>query len=197
MPEEYDPRKLPVVIDIAVGPESISPEFTEETSGTSEHAQVTKPPSKTRYWPSVLIAGALAAAVYVIYFRPSPDAVRSTRLPENPGWDDLSPCSDASSLDGTMGLGLLSDGRATLYDNTPIKGSETTEDHTTNGAWHFDELSRRYSITFKGASTDYLVVSSEQTKICMLIKGDLGAADLRASWFSGASDDEPPADDRD
>jgi hypothetical protein len=126
----------------------------------------------------------------VIYFRSSTNTVKSTQLLENPGWNNLSACSDATSLDGRKGLGLLSDGRTTVYDNMPIKDGETIEDHTTHGTWRFDEASKRYSITFKGESADYLVVSSEGTRICMLVKGEISAADLGRSWFAFQIDDD-------
>jgi len=175
MREQYDPKKMPVVVDIPV---------------ESEFVELPQPPSRTRYWLPILIACILGVAVYVMYFRPSNDAVKSTQLLENPGWDDLSACSDAISLDGRKGLGLLSDGRATVYDNTPIKDGETIEDHTTHGTWRFDEASKRYFITIKGQSDDYLVVSSEETRICMLIKGEISAADLGRSWFASPIDDD-------
>lgn len=179
MPEQYDPRKLPVVID------TVEPEFVE----------LSQPPSRTLYWLPSLIACILVVAGYVINFQPSSNAVKSTRLLENPGWDDLSACSDATSLDGRKGLGLLSDGRATVYDNTPIKDGETIEDHTTHGTWRFDQASKRYFITFKGESADYLVVLSEGTRICMLIKGEISAADLGRSWFAFPIDNDT-GDDR-
>jgi hypothetical protein len=160
-----------------------------------EFVELPQSPSRTRYWRSILIACILGAVVYAIYFRPSPNAIKSTRLPENPGWDDLSACSDATSLDGRKGLGLFSDGRASVYDNTPIKDGETIADHTTDGTWHFDEASKRYSITFKGESADYLVVSPEGTRICMLINGEISAADLGRSWFAFPIDDDS-GDDR-
>jgi hypothetical protein len=180
MPEQYDPRKLPVAVDTPVEPEFV--ELPQPTSGT-------------QYWRPILIACILGVAVYVMYFRPSTNAVKSTQLLKNPGWDYLSACSDATSLDGRKALGLLSDGRATVYENTPIKGGETIEDHTTHGTWRFDEASKRYSITFKGESADYLVVSSEGTRICMLIKGEISAADLSRSWFAFPIDGDT-GDDR-
>jgi hypothetical protein len=36
----------------------------------------------------------------------------------------------------------------------------------------------------------YSVVAPEQTVACLLVKGDLGAADMRASWFSPVIDDD-------
>jgi hypothetical protein len=151
------------------------------------------PPSHKWRWRPIIIGCVLAAVVYLIYFRSSPHSVQPA-LVENPGWDGLSMCSDAASLDGTKGLGLSSDGRAVLFDNTPIKDGQTVADHTTDGAWHF-EGSGRYSLTFKGQTATYLIVWPEQTSICMLIRGSLDAADLSASWFSGAHNDEPAEDD--
>lgn len=176
MPEEYDPRKVPVVIDIPVEPDFI---------------ELPKPPPKTRYWRRIVTACAVGAAIYVIYLQPSTNAVKPMLRKENPGWDELSACSDATSLDGTKGLGLFSDGRAALYDNTPMRDGETIEDHKTDGAWRFDKASKRYFITFKGETTNYLIVSSEGTRTCMLIKGETRAADLPRSWFALPIDDDP------
>jgi hypothetical protein len=107
----------------------------------------------------------------------------------------LGGCPPARSRrDGKKELSLSDDGSAAMFDNSPLKGGETPKDHTTDGRWHFDDASKRYTVTFDGETTDYLLIPAENA--CMLIKGTLGTADLRASWFTFAPQIEEETRDR-
>jgi hypothetical protein len=79
---------------------------------------------------------------------------------------------------------LLTNGGAVFSD----------EANLINGYWRLNEGSKRYTVTFKEENTSYLLVTSEHAPVCMLIKGDIGAADLRESWFSSTAVDDDPGD---
>jgi hypothetical protein len=60
-----------------------------------------------------------------------------------------------------------------------------------DGKWSYDLESKRYAITLDEETATYSLLSRGEPTICILFKGDLGAADLRASWFSFPSNDDP------
>ena len=64
-----------------------------------------------------------------------------------------------------------------------------------DGSWNFDETAKLYTVTLNGEVSSFTIVEPESTGVCMLVTGDLGAADLRSSWFSSLADDDP-GDDR-
>jgi hypothetical protein len=45
--------------------------------------------------------------------------------------------------------------------------------------WKYDALSKRYAVAFKGETVMYRLVSLIDLEFCMLVKGDIEAADLR------------------
>jgi hypothetical protein len=145
-------------------------------------------------WLKVLYILAGVALVYWIFFYKSDGARTAQNKLAIPGWDDLVPCSDMVSFDGMKALTLHDDHRASFYNKDPLKAPKEGEhDVTAEGTWSFDETSNRYSVTLNGLTTDYLMLSPEDVSTCMLIKGDLEAADLRGSWF--AKSDEPENDE--
>ena len=60
------------------------------------------------------------------------------------------------------------------------------------GTWSYDAGSKRYSVTLDGEKTIYTLVSRGEPTTCILFMGELGAADLRRSWFSFPSADGIP-----
>ena len=125
----------------------------------------------------------LAFVYWVIVHRPE-------KVPTALGWDDLISCSDSASLDGTRRLSMSENGHATLYESHG--SSDRRKDHETTpreGAWSFDEISKRYLVVLNGETTTYLLVSPESGGMCMLIAGEVQSADLRQSWFSSPADD--------
>ena len=151
-----------------------------------------------RTWAKVLYTFAAVALVYWIFFYKSDEARTLENKSAIPGWDDLIPCSDMVSFDGTKTLTLYEDHRASFYDNDQLKAPKEGEHGVTaEGTWSFDEISKRYSVTLNGLTTDYLMLFPEDVNTCMLIKGDLETADLRGSWFSKSDQlesDEPEQD---
>jgi hypothetical protein len=165
----YDPRKLPVVIDIPAEPDFI---------------QMRKPPSRTRYWWRVFWVCAGISIVYLTLHRHR----AAEQLVALPGWDELLPCSYVASFDGTKKLGFSENGSAVLYDNSAKSGS-------VDGNWTFDETAKLYTVTINGEIATYSVIEPGGGGICILVKGNANAADLRSSWFSSPIDDDH-SDDR-
>jgi hypothetical protein len=90
-------------------------------------------------------------------------------------------CSPLVSIDGTKELHVFDDGMVVLWDET-VK-DERGRTLPVEGRWDLDETTKLYAVTLNGAVTMYSLVMP-RVGPCMLVKGDLGAADLRASWFS-------------
>jgi hypothetical protein len=130
------------------------------------------------------------ALIYWAFFRESPE--KRASVPSVPGWDELGSCSDTVSLDMQRALELSEDGGATLTDLTAPKNDRI--EHAVHGEWRFDAASKKYSVTLDAQIVIYSLVSRESIATCILVKGDLGAADLTASWFSIQEDNDPGAD---
>jgi hypothetical protein len=143
-------------------------------------------PVKTRLWPKVLLIGSIAAAVYLIFFREDTHKSAPNR-PTTPGWTDLILCSETISLDGKKTLSLGDDGTATLTEEGDDK-----KENAIKGKWSYDAKSQRYAVTTNGMTTTYTIASPQGS--CMLVKGEVQAADLHGSWFSSTSNEEVPDD---
>jgi hypothetical protein len=112
-----------------------------------------------------------------------------------PGWEDLISCSYVTSLDGTKQLSISENNRATLYESVALSDKKGGYERISiEGTWSFDEISKQYFVALNGETTSYLLVSPERGGVCMLIAGELEAANLRRSWFSFQADE---ADDND
>jgi hypothetical protein len=106
------------------------------------------------------------------------------------GWSELVLCSDLMSLDGIQQMTLSENHVVRFRDERGSKFSKT-------GLWSYDELSKRYSVTLLDQTSIYSIVAPRGTDTCMLIKGDLEAADRGGSWFSSSANDydDPREDD--
>jgi len=137
-------------------------------------------PKPDRQWGSVLLLICLVGAGLYWAFRNHSGNQTKDSLP--PGWYDLLDCSYTVSLDGTKELNVFENHGAVLYDKSvKVNGKYRMID----GNWTFDEASKLYAVTLNGETATYSLVEPEgPAGICILVKGDLGAADLRASWFS-------------
>ena len=60
----------------------------------------------------------------------------------------------------------------------------------------FDQATKRYSLAFDGETKIYSIINPGQGPICMLVKGDPTAADLRESWFSPVPEEPDPYSDK-
>jgi hypothetical protein len=103
-----------------------------------------------------------------------------------PGWDDLYYCSGAVSLDGKK--------RLRFFQNHSLDFHAEDAGKQTSGTWSFDEKLSLYTISLNSEETTYSLIGLKENNICMLIKGDLKAADLHESWFATLPEQE---DDRD
>jgi hypothetical protein len=112
-----------------------------------------------------------------------------------PGWEDLISCSYVTSLDGTKQLSISENNRATLYESVALLDKTGGDERISiDGTWSFDETSKQYFVALNGETTTYLLVSPEKGGVCMLVAGELEAANLRRSWFSFQADDNDPGD---
>jgi hypothetical protein len=109
---------------------------------------------------------------------------KQTIPPVIPGWDDLLYCADVASLDGTR--------RVTFAENHSVYFHDENVEGRTNDTWSFDQELKRYTITLKGQATTYSLISPKGANTCMLIKGNVEAADLRGSWFASFPDNDDP-----
>ena len=149
-------------------------------------------PGHMRQWRHILLLGAAALGALVIILRPWDTPVaRAPAAPSHHGWARLLPCSDTASMDGSKTLTLDEDHSAKLVEGDPAHAAAGKT--TVEGEWRFDRGRGLYSVTLNGKSTSYSIesISAGPATVCALIKGDLGAADLRSSWFSS-----PEVDDR-
>jgi hypothetical protein len=107
------------------------------------------------------------------------DAEQATE-PWPAGYGDLWSCGDVVSLDGTKELGFSADQRAIMYDMA--KRNERGKYLKVEGTWSFDETTKLYTVTLNGESVVYSIAEPAGGN-CMLVNGDLSAANLRESWF--------------
>ena len=168
----------------------VDAEFTELGDNPIPSSQTTweqSRPHRQYTWSSVLVGCVGIALIYFVFFH---QRAAIPNLPTVPGWDELARCSYMTSLDGTKELTLSDDHRAAFSDNSRAR-NQKGEGVNILGSWSFDESSKLYSVTLNDETTIYILLSPERSNGCLLIKGDIQAADLRASWFSSTSDDDP------
>lgn len=136
-------------------------------------------------WPTIL-AGLAVLAGYSYSERPSAAAHS-----ENPsGWDELTLCSELTSIDSKKSLSLSSDLKAKLTEQSDRGRPKITE-----GRWTLLDAERHtYQIDIVGASGVYSVVSPPDAEGCILALGGADYTDLRRSWFSVHSDAAEPQD---
>jgi hypothetical protein len=148
-----------------------------------------QPPSKARFfWPVFWVFAGIGA----VYLMLGPGKkVEEVTEAWPPGFSELLDCTFTASLDGTRELELTESQQALFRERS---ANREGIDRTVDGKWSFDELTKLYYVTLDGEVTRYSL--AKPTGMCMLIKGDLGAADLRASWFASVSDHEPEDDSR-
>jgi len=73
--------------------------------------------------------------------------------------------------------------------SSPIRPGESD---IAQGVWSYDAATKRYALTLKGETTTYTLLSRGDPVTCILYKGHLDSADLRASWFSFPTSEESP-----
>jgi hypothetical protein len=152
----------------------------------TETAEFTEIPDDRRrpslaWWAGALMPAGLAL-LYVLWPRSEPTA-KTKLMPAASGWEELGNCVAAQSFDGSKSLTLLDDGKASL-GNTSAYNPKETDHRQLFGTWKYDAVSKRYAVVLEGETVMYRLLSIADSDLCMLIKGDLRAADLHGSWFS-------------
>ncbi len=98
-----------------------------------------------------------------------------------PGWDELSPCSELTSIDSTKSLSLNRDFSTRLVDR-----SSSGKPERTVGTWSLINAERHvYRIDMPETVGVYVVVSPADAEGCIFAAGgDIGHVNLSLSWFS-------------
>ena len=137
----------------------------------------------------MLLGCVAAGGLYWALFRT--DVVEDTKPPIAliAGWDELGACPNMVSLDGTREIKFSENQNAEVWDHSSSK--EGASD-IAQGAWSYDAASKRYAVRLNAETTTYTLVARGEPVTCILYKGDLGSADLRASWFSFPTSEESP-----
>jgi hypothetical protein len=164
----------------------------DEISQSNDRLWLSQSRRRKTPWRPVLLACAGAAFAYSAYVHQKSNA----DIPVVPGWDELTSCSVATSLDGKKEISFAENHHVT------IRGKSLNEDkqsggEVAEGTWSFDENSKKYYLNM-GTGTDvYTLVAPEEANTCMLIKGALDSANLRESWFAVGTSDPGDYADRD
>jgi hypothetical protein len=147
--------------------------------------------SRSVPWKPILLSTCVAAgALYWMFLWPDVDK-DNTKPPIAliAGWDEIGACASMASLDGTREIRLSENQNAEMWDHS---SSKEGENDIAQGVWSYDATSKRYAVTLKGEMTTYTLITRGEPVTCILYKGDLGSADLRASWFSFPTSEETP-----
>jgi hypothetical protein len=149
-----------------------------------------RPPPNKPGWLFVLPIVGIVTVIYFVHSRPAEKASAQQSI-GMPGWDALLPCSSVISFNGKEAMSFFDTGRVSIF-----RDDDSASPKPVYGEWRFDAARSRYFVTFPGSSsTDYTVVSPEQSNSCVLVRGEVGTADLTESWFSApddADDDREP-----
>lgn len=122
-----------------------------------------------------LIALCLIAAQPLCQVKAEP----SSKLKSVPGWEDISDCSEFTSIDSKKSLSLSPDGSASLVDT-----DEAGKTKSYGGSWSLiDPAQRGYLVNVPGMISRYILVSPPDGS-CLMVSGSVERADLRLSWFS-------------
>jgi hypothetical protein len=131
--------------------------------------------------------GVIGVLTYAIFFRADRAKIKPQVFPM--GWTELGGCVATTSLDGKRWLTLTDDQTAEL---TEVPRPESDKNiRVTFGKWSYDGDSKKYAITFNNETTNYLLLSRNDVATCILLKGDLDAANLLESWFETTDDSAP------
>src|SRR4051794_4126870 len=129
------------------------------------------------YWRKglILLVGIIALGLY--FWSGTMDDVIPSRAqgPAPVGGDELDACSPMTSMDNTQTLRLGQQHDVELIEERD--GNKNSK----SGTWAYDQTENRYIITFGSETTSYVLITPKDWDICILAKGNAGAADLNAS----------------
>jgi hypothetical protein len=132
-----------------------------------------------KWWGIVLFWVAL---IFGVYYLLSAEGARRASQPEVAGWDDIHECGSLTSFDGTKTLDFDRHRTASLTEKSSNEADKA--ERKTNGTWSFDDEKERYTVVFGDSSLEYVLVKPEDASVCILAPGDVGAVNLRESWFA-------------
>jgi hypothetical protein len=147
------------------------------------------------HWPGIQRAALLfiliAAVMLGVYHILSTENARRLSRPEIAGWDDIEECGSLTSFDGTKTIDFERDYTVVLTEkssdeddkNEDDKNGDDKTERKVSGTWAFDAEKERYTVSFEGTSVDYQLVKPEESSVCIFAPGDIGAVNLRESWF--------------
>jgi len=127
--------------------------------------------------------GVGACVVYAVFVRdPSDTKDGNTKRTPTPGWEQLDACSPMQSIDDTRELSFLEDRTVTL-EAKEAKTGKTITTNTAAGTWSYDSAGKRYLVTLGQQQHSYGLVQPENSEVCILMYGEIAAANLNESWF--------------
>ena len=101
--------------------------------------------------------------------------------PEVAGWDDIDECGSLTSFDGTKTIDFERTQKIVLTEKS--SNDDDSSERKVIGTWSFDAEKERYTVSIEGTSLTYQLVKPEDSSVCIFTPGDVGAVNLRDSWF--------------
>ena len=136
---------------------------------------------------TVLLAILVAAVILGVYHILSSENARRLSRPVVEGWDEIDECGSLTSFDGTKTIDFERTQKIVLTEKS--SNGDDSSGRKVTGTWSFDEDKERYTVSFEGISLDYQLIKPEDSSVCIFTPGDVGAVNLRASWF-GKTEEE-------
>ena len=130
----------------------------------------------------------MAAVILGVYYILSTENARRSARPLVAGWDDIEECGSLTSFDGTKTIDLDRAHKVVLTEKTP--DSDDKSERKSIGTWSFDAEKEHYTVSFADTSLDYKLVKPEESSVCIFAPGDVGAVNLRESWFGQIEEKE-------
>ena len=147
-------------------------------------------------WAKFLLFAGAAIAVYAaVKGSPTETNKAATKRTAVPGWEQLDDCSPMQSLDDTKELTFLKDHTVNLQERE-AKTERELGPSKAAGTWAFDESAKRYLVTLAQQQKSYALIQPENSGVCILLSGELAAANMSDSWF-GRTPEDTYDDDRD
>ena len=130
---------------------------------------------------TVLLAILVAAVILGVYHILSSENARRLSRPVVEGWDEIDECGSLTSFDGAKTIDFERTQKIVLTEKSS-NGNDSSE-RKVIGTWSFDAEKERYTVSIEGTSLTYQLVKPEDSSVCIFTPGDVGAVNLRDSWF--------------
>lgn len=134
--------------------------------------------------PLILVAAVILGVYYILS---KENAHRSSR-PAVAGWDDIEACGSLTSFDGTKTIDFEREHKIVRTEKSP--NADDKSERKSIGTWSFDAEKERYTVSFEDGLLEYKLVKPEESSVCILAPGDVGAVNLRESWFGTIEEKE-------